>query len=73
MNNTEVMFSSKSDEWATPQAIFDELDKEFYFNLDPCSTDENHKTPRYYTAKDDGLVKNWGGVQSLCQPALLKH
>ena len=48
MNNT-VMFSSNSDEWSTPQAVFDELNQEFEFNLDPCSTEENHKTPFYFT------------------------
>ena len=34
--NTDIMFSSKSDEWTTPQALFDELDSEFHFDLDPC-------------------------------------
>lgn len=60
MNNS-VMFSSKSDEWTTPQEIFDELNSEFEFNLDPCSTDENHKTPFYITKRLDGLTQNWGG------------
>lgn len=59
--NTEVMFSSKSDEWATPKDFFDELNKEFDFTLDPCATDENHKCNKYYTKQDDGLHKTWGG------------
>ena len=29
------MFSSKSDEWGTPQELFDELNKRFNFTLDP--------------------------------------
>ena len=62
--NNEVMFSSKSDEWATPQDIFDELDREFNFTLDPCSDDSNHKCPLYFTKADDGLSQNWGG--SMC-------
>ncbi len=33
--NTELMFSSKSDEWETPQDLFDKLNEEFYFTLDP--------------------------------------
>ena len=32
---TKGMFSSNTDLWATPQDFFDELDKEFHFNLDP--------------------------------------
>ena len=61
--NRELMFSRKSDEWATPQDFFDRLDAEFEFTLDPCATEENHKTPAYYTAADDGLQKNWGGSE----------
>ena len=34
--NTKVMFSSMSDEWRTPQSLFDKLDKEFNFDSDPC-------------------------------------
>jgi hypothetical protein len=30
----EVHYSSKTDEWATPQDFFNELDREFDFNLD---------------------------------------
>lgn len=66
LNN--ALFSSKSDEWATPQEIFDELNREFDFNLDPCATEQNHKTPIYYTAEVDGLVKNWGGCRVFVNP-----
>ena len=61
----ESLYSSKSDEWATPQEVFDELDKEFHFNLDPCATSENHKCETFYTLQDNGLERSWGGVQSL--------
>ena len=60
MNN--ALFSSNSDEWATPLSVYDELDREFHFNLDPCATVENHKCSRYYTEEDNGLEQNWGGV-----------
>lgn len=63
--NTDVMFSSKSDEYATPQEVFDQLDAEFHFNLDPCATDENHKCPIYFTKETDGLHNSWGGVESV--------
>lgn len=70
--NNEVMFSKKSDEWATPQEIYDELNKEFNFNLDPCSTVENHKCDLYFTQNDDGLSKNWGGCRVFCNPPYSK-
>lgn len=61
MNNA-VMFSSNSDEWATPQNLFDELNNEFNFDLDPCATEDNHKTPRYFDRNTNGLSQKWGGA-----------
>ena len=60
--NTNVMFSSKTDAWATPKAFFAELDKEFHFDLDPCADEFNHKCEKYYTIADNGLLKEWGGI-----------
>ena len=57
----DALYSSKSDEWATPDEIYKRLDEEFNFTLDPCSTDENHKCANYFTKEDDGLKKQWGG------------
>ena len=64
---TKGMFSSNTDLWATPQAFFDELDREFHFTLDPCANDENHKCDKYFTIEQDGLSQSWGGVQGLLQ------
>lgn len=66
--NKEVMFSSKTDEWYTPQEFFDKLDAEFHFNLDPCATDFNHKCDRYFTKDDDGLQQKWGGCRVFVNP-----
>lgn len=54
-----VHFSSATDLWSTPQDFYDNLNKEFKFNLDPCSSDSNHKTARYFTRDQDGLSKSW--------------
>lgn len=66
--NTDVMFSSKTNEWATPQQFYDELNKEFNFNLDPCSDGKNNKCERFFTKKQDGLKQNWGGSRVFCNP-----
>lgn len=66
--NTDVMFSSKKMDWATPQAFFDELDSEFHFNLDPCADEHNHKCNLYFTKEDDGLSRSWGGYTVFCNP-----
>ena len=65
--NKEVMFSSKTDLWGTPQDLFDKLDAEFHFNLDVCALPENAKCERYYTPEQDGLVKEWTGT-CWCNP-----
>lgn len=70
MANIDVMYSSKSNEWATPQDFFNRLNAEFNFNLDPCATDENHKCEKYFTREIDGLSQSWGGVQCILQSAL---
>lgn len=59
--NKEVMFSSATGVWATPQDFFDSLDAEFNFTLDPCANDENHKCEKYFTEAEDGLAQDWGG------------
>ena len=53
--NTEVMFSSKTDQWSTPQDFFNELNNEFRFNLDPCADETNHKCDKYFTKEINGL------------------
>lgn len=65
---TEVHFSSKTNEWATPQAFFDQLNSEFNFTLDPSSTKENAKCKKFYTEEDDGLVKSWDNEVVFCNP-----
>ena len=55
----DVHYSSKTNEWSTPQDFFDGLDKEFNFTLDPCSTSENAKCAKYFTVEDDGLKQDW--------------
>lgn len=57
----KAYWTSNSDEYSTPQVLFDNLDAEFHFNLDPCSTDENAKCEKHYTKADNGLSKSWGG------------
>ena len=60
--NTELMFSSKTDLWETPQDLFDKLNNEFHFTLDVCATQENAKCDSFYTKEQDGLSQPWKGV-----------
>lgn len=65
--NTDVMFSSKTDLWATPQELFDKLNAEYHFTLDVCALPENAKCERYFTPDIDGLKQEWTGV-CWCNP-----
>ena len=59
--NTDVMFSSKSDKWGTPQEFFDRLNAEFNFDIDVCATEFDHKCEKYFTPEIDGLKQEWLG------------
>ena len=66
--NTDVMFSSANEVWATPQDFYDELNNEFNFNLDPCALPDNAKCDKYFTPEDDGLSQDWSGSVTFCNP-----
>lgn len=65
---SNVMYSSKTDEWSTPQDLFDRLNEEFHFDLDVCANESNHKCPLYYDRKQDGLRMIWKGHVVWCNP-----
>lgn len=56
-----VHFMSNRDTWATPQDLFDQLDEEFHFTLDPCCQHHTAKCNKHYTPDEDGLVQDWSG------------
>ena len=64
------MLSSKTDEWETPQDLFNSLDAKYHFTLDPCATDKNAKCKRHFTKAENGLVQKWGGAFGVYEPAI---
>jgi site-specific DNA-methyltransferase (adenine-specific) len=62
--NKGTLTSNRQD-WETPQAFFNELDREFHFVLDVAATSENAKCENFYTEKEDGLSQNWGGGEQI--------
>lgn len=65
--------TSNTDDWATPQDLFDRLNSIHHFTLDPCASDKNAKCAKYYTREDDGLAQDWGGGVRILQPALREN
>ena len=67
--NRDVLFSSKSMCWCTPQDLFDKLNAEFDFVLDAAATDKTAKCKLYYTPETDGLSQSWDrGGAVFCNP-----
>ena len=66
--NNDVLFSSGKNDWETPQWLFDELNEEFHFTLDPCATPQTAKCGRYFTEEDNGLLQDWGKARVFCNP-----
>lgn len=60
-----VLFSSASDDWGTPQDLYDRLHAEFGFQLDPCAMAHNTKCDLWFgpdhpdPSRRDGLAHDW--------------
>lgn len=65
---TSGIMSSKSAEYSTPQELYDTLDAEFSFTLDPCATLKNAKCKKFYTKEQDGLAQDWTGESVFMNP-----
>ncbi len=48
-------------EWETPQDFFNELNKEFRFNVDVCAVKSNAKVSTFFSPDVDGLSIPWIG------------
>ena len=64
----DIHYSSKSNEWTTPQDFFDKLNAEFHFTLDVAATQENAKCEKYFTVETDGLNQSWIGQTCWMNP-----
>ena len=65
----QIMFSSKTGMWSTPQDFFDKLSWRFgKFDLDPCASPCNTKCANFFTEAEDGLSKDWSGFTSFVNP-----
>jgi phage N-6-adenine-methyltransferase len=57
--NTDLMFSSATDQWATPIEFFNEWNAIFGFTLDVCADADNAKCARFFDREADGLKQDW--------------
>lgn len=54
-------------QWETPQDFFNELNKEFRFNVDVCAVEYNAKVKHFFSPNVDGLSVPWRG-RCWCNP-----
>lgn len=64
----DVMFSSASDDWATPATFFEDLDRIYSFTLDVCASESNAKCARFFDKKKNGLLQSWAGETCWMNP-----
>lgn len=62
-NDLRALFSAQTGKWSTPSALYDALDKEFRFTLDPCPMDDAERIMEH-----DGLARLWDGERVFCNP-----
>ena len=69
ISTTDLMFSSKSNEWATPQYFFDKLNGMYGpFTLDAAASTDNYKVSNHFTESDNALEKDWFGHTVFLNP-----
>ncbi len=66
--NSALMFSKASDEWATPQDLFDALHAEFHFTLDAAATVYNTKCSLFIGFMANALACPWTGYTVWLNP-----
>ena len=64
----EARWRGSGRHWETPWDLFQELDDEFHFTLDPCATDQTAKVSRYFTEKQNGLLQSWKDERVFMNP-----
>lgn len=63
-----VHFSSQKMDWPTPRELFAEVDAEFGFTVDVCASAENACLPRFWTERDEALLRSWEGERVWMNP-----
>lgn len=61
-------FESTRHDWQTPRETFDALHSEFTFTIDICAADDTALLPRYWTERDEALLRSWEGERVWMNP-----
>ncbi len=61
-------YNGNGRDWRTPPEVFDPLNEEFDFTLDPCATNESALCQTFFTEEQDGLKLSWQGHRVFMNP-----
>ena len=61
-------YNGRGREWETPPEVFDPLNQEFQFTLDPCATAATAKCKHFFSEADNGLDQDWGHERVFMNP-----
>lgn len=61
-------YNGNGRDWETPPEVYDPLNKEFKFTLDPCATKKSAKAPLFFDEKMNGLDQDWGTHRVFMNP-----
>lgn len=68
LSGVEQFFSSKSDDWGTPEHVFEFAENQWGgHHLDVAADSVNTKCPEYLTEEDNALTKTWS-QNNWCNP-----
>lgn len=67
-NHPQQKAKPSVDDRGTTWEVFNPLHERFRFTIDVAASAENAKLPRYFTAEDDGLARDWDGERVWCNP-----
>jgi DNA N-6-adenine-methyltransferase (Dam) len=66
MTINKGLYSSNQEDYQTPKWLYDKLNEEFHFDLDPCTSPVNLLGTKYFMTKQiDGLAASWHFAKSV--------
>ena len=73
-NTIKIMTSSDRQDYGTPRELFEAVERLFIkasgrrFELDACAHADNTKCDRYFNAKENGLIQDFGALNTWMNP-----
>lgn len=68
MKGQKTLFSSASEEWATPQYLFDRLHACFNFTVDAAASKDNAKCKKFWSKENSAFKHSWDNQRIFCNP-----